>query len=155
MLRPTTTARILPDSSPVRWRPPLHGGLLRTNRTRCGMCDARRVRARRSSMFRLLGFGGRCVLSALSAGIVLRRMNSRRWWIWSRRRLREWRVDLGALDDWVQLDEAARITGRSVHSVYRWARDGVVGTGRPGDGTWYNVRDLRNAATKTRGRPRK
>ena len=62
---------------------------------------------------------------------------------------------MAALDDWVQLDEAVKIAGRSVHTIYRWARDGVVRTVRPGDVFWYNVRDLRNASKKSPGRPRK
>lgn len=62
---------------------------------------------------------------------------------------------MGALDEWVQLDEAATITGRSVHTVYRWARKGIVRTLRPGDVIWYNIADLRKATKNTPGRPRK
>ena len=66
-----------------------------------------------------------------------------------------WGWTLGALDDWVQLDEAMRITGRAARSIYRWAQQGVVRTVRPGDAIWYNVRDLRHATQKKAGRPRK
>lgn len=59
------------------------------------------------------------------------------------------------LDDWVQLDEAVTITGRSIYTVYRWARAGKVRTLRPRDVIWYNVADLRKATANTPGRPRK
>ena len=62
---------------------------------------------------------------------------------------------MGALDDWVQLDEAMTIAGRSDKTVYRWARHGKVRTLRPGDVIWYNVKDLRTAGKNTPGRPRK
>lgn len=62
---------------------------------------------------------------------------------------------MGALDDWVQLDEAVRIAGRNEKTVYRWARYGKVRTLRPGDTTWYNIADLRTASRNTPGRPRK
>lgn len=62
---------------------------------------------------------------------------------------------MGALDDWVQLEVAVRITGRSIHTVYRWARTGKVRTLRPADTIWYNVEDLRTSSRATPGRPRK
>lgn len=62
---------------------------------------------------------------------------------------------MGALDDWVQLDEAMRISGRSKQTIYRWAQKGTIRTVRPGDVIWYNVRDIRTAKRNTPGRPRK
>lgn len=62
---------------------------------------------------------------------------------------------MGALDDWVQLDEAVKLTARSEKTIYRWARHGKVRTLRPGDVLWFNLTDLRTAKRNTPGRPRK
>lgn len=62
---------------------------------------------------------------------------------------------MAALDDWVQLDEAVTIAGRSEKTIYRWARQGKVRTLRPGDVLWFNLADLRKAKRHLPGRPRK
>ncbi len=62
---------------------------------------------------------------------------------------------MAALDDWVQLDEAVKIAGRSEKTIYRWARHGKVRTLRTFEVTWYNIKDLRTASRNTPGRPRK
>lgn len=62
---------------------------------------------------------------------------------------------MGALDEWVQLDDAMTITGRSEKTIYRWARHGKVRTVRPGNALWFNIDDLRTAKRRMPGRPRK
>ena len=61
---------------------------------------------------------------------------------------------MGVLDDWVQLDDAMRITGKSKPTVYRWVAEDKVRTVKPGLVTWFNLSDLRAAKKSTRrGRP--
>ena len=59
-------------------------------------------------------------------------------------------------DDWVQLDEAMRITGRAKPTLYRWIKEGKVKAIQPAKALWLNVHDLRQARRDTRrGRPPK
>lgn len=61
---------------------------------------------------------------------------------------------MGVLDEWTQLDEAMKITGRSKFTIYRWVRQGIVRAVRPADVLWFNIADLRTAKRNTPGRPR-
>jgi excisionase family DNA binding protein len=45
-----------------------------------------------------------------------------------------------ASKDWILAEDAAELTGRSVHTIYRWVREGYVRTMRP-----YRLRFLNRA----------
>src|SRR5690606_39543529 len=103
----------------------------------------------------LPGSGVPCASNAPTAVTGSPKTNSRCWWNSSRRKSNGRREALAALDEWAQLEDAVRISGRSEKTIYRWARHGKVRTVRPGDVLWFNIADLRLAKRHMPGRPRK
>lgn len=62
---------------------------------------------------------------------------------------------MSALEDWVRLDEALRVAGRSKPTIYRWVDRGLVRSLTTGRTRWFNLSDLRVARGIRRGRPEK
>lgn len=57
---------------------------------------------------------------------------------------------MGVLDEWVQLDEAVTISGRSKPTLYRWIKNGRVRSLKPWSVIWIHKGDLKEAGEDTR-----